>query len=398
MDYCYYGKQQGPHKRRRGICMINLLSDDCLFLVFEKLDSKADRDSFGLTCHRYLDIQNSSRKCLRTSNKCISSSMIAKLLDRFTQLQSLTVSTRCPDFSNSIITKLPIHGSRLHSLDLSNSLNVSRFDLSYCSIINDAVVASVASSCPSLSTIRLRHSCVTDEGIKYLATKLGRSLKRVDILGCSQITDLGISHLNRNCRQLTVLRITGCSKIVGASILGLPPTLVALHAKECAFDATLVSGALVRSGGCSLEYLDVSYPWYKHELASLAFGFPATLKVLNLQCCNLVMDADIINISKGCPLLQEWNLTGCGRITFLGWKSIASHCQNLETLHVNYCQGLRDESLLDLGKGCSRLTLIYLATRYIGIRGFRSFKKQRPDVKIIQSWPSIPVRTSSRYI
>nr|XP_043638432.1 F-box/LRR-repeat protein 12-like [Erigeron canadensis] len=324
-DYC---------KRRRGICMISMLPDDCLFLVFGKLKTKADRDSFGLTCHRFLDVQNSSRRCLRTSDKCeISSSMIAKLLNRFTRLQYLGVSTGCRDFSNLIITnKLPIHGSRLRSLDLSNCFDFSHFDLvdrSYSSIINDAVVASVASSCPSLSTIRLHYSCVTDEGINHLATKLGRSLKWVDILGCSQITDLGISHLTRNCHQLRALRITQCHKIAGASILGLPPTLVALHAGECAFDATLVSGVLVRrsgGGGCSLEYLDVSFPWYRHQAASLAFGFPATLKVLNLMLCSPVTDADVINISKGCPLLQEWNLSGCNLITLLGWKSIASRC------------------------------------------------------------------------
>nr|XP_043638449.1 F-box/LRR-repeat protein 12-like [Erigeron canadensis] len=317
--------------------------------------------------------------------------MIAKLLNRFTRLQSLTVSTGCPDFSNLIITnKLPTHGSRLHSLDLSNCFDFScldSVDLSYSSIINDAVVASVASSCPSLSTIRLRHSCVTDEGINNLATKLGRSLKWVDILGCSQITDLGISHLSRNCRQLTALRITQCSKIVGASILGLPPTLVALHAGECAFDATRVSAGCLHGRGF-LQFLDVSFPMNPN--ASLAFGFSATLKVLNLKRYLTVTDANIINISKGCPLLQEWNLSRCNRIRLLGWKSIASHCQNLETLHVNRCVRFNDESLLTIGKGCSRLSLIYVTILFpdrhvpIGVteRGVISFKTQRPDVQI----------------
>lgn len=95
------------------------------------------------------------------------------------------------------------------------------------------------------------------------------------------------------------------------------------------------------------------------------------------------MDDDIISISKGCPLLKEWNLSSCGEIGISGWDSIGMYCQNLETLHVNKCGNLCDRGLLSLAK-CKRLSVLYMACcwRRISQFGMESFTIQREDVEI----------------
>ncbi|PWA99131.1 leucine-rich repeat domain, L domain-like protein [Artemisia annua] len=303
------------------------LPDDALSLIFEKIDRKVDRDSFGLACHNFLDIQSSIRRQLTPSNKVIhdSDSFIRNMLNRFRHLESLSLM-RCRGLSDSGLTPLQMYGSKLKSLNLSLCLRVTDNGLSY-----------VASGCPLLSFVSLYKCCfITDHGLQIL-TESCKSLKHVDLSLCSEITDNGIQCLSQNCRQLTKLWISGCDKILGKGFQGVSPTLACLEAKNCPFDSKGVSAVL--SGG-GLKYLNLSRDKYprEYDLAAIGLGFGAHIETLDLKNCNFVEDATITKIAQGCPLLQDWNLSGCDKITDHGWRSIGLYCQNLEILHVNGCK------------------------------------------------------------
>ncbi|PWA35324.1 hypothetical protein CTI12_AA610520 [Artemisia annua] len=329
------------------------LSDDCLHLIFEKLDSKIDQKSFGLTCHNFLNIQNSSRKslklgCLRLFLYCphhAESFIIHRLLNRFTRLESLSLG-HCFEIRDSDLTPLLKHGSELHYLFLNFCCGVTYVGLSY-----------VASGCKLLTEVNL-----------------GR---------CENITDHGIRLLNQNCRQLRSLNIYGCDKVTGVSFYGFSSTLACLEANSCAFDSTGVGGIL--SGG-GLEYLNLHHLQERIEgngLEAIGLGLASNLKVLNFYMCNFVEDAAIIEISRGCPLLLEWNLSYCEKIGIAGWESIGLHCNNLERLHVIGCKNLCDSGLLALGNGCKHLSVIYINNyQQITPSGFLNFKKQKSGVEI----------------
>ena len=183
---------------------ITHLSDDSLYMIFQKLDTKLDRESFGLTCHHFLDIQNSSLKCLKIDsmrrppfNQTIDSSMLNKLLNRFRQLESLSVNL-CMDVTDLGLSQLQNYGSKLHSLYLDDSFNVTNKGISY-----------IASGCPLLSVISISFCKITDTGLIKLS-KSCKYLKEVDLFKCSKITDSGIRSLNKNCRQLRTLNIGMC--------------------------------------------------------------------------------------------------------------------------------------------------------------------------------------------
>ncbi|PWA36598.1 leucine-rich repeat domain, L domain-like protein [Artemisia annua] len=360
------------------------LPDDSWDLIFKKLDSNVDRNSFGLTCHSFLDIQSSSYKSLKfgcssgESNCSIHVNIHdfvfnEHLFKRFTQLESLSLGT-CLSIKDSGLTPFVKYGSKLLSLNID-----------FCHNVTDIGLTLVASSCPLLSVISLAECSITDSGLEIL-TKLCKSLKEVNLAWCTNITDRGILSLNQNSRQLRSLNITGCGKIAGLTFQGFSPTLACLEAANCGLDSTGINEIL--SGG-GLKYLNLSCLSFSkfdssHKLAAfIGIGSAANLRFLNLFMCLFVEDSVIIAISKGCPLLQEWNLSCCGMIGISGWESIGSYCQNLEILHVGCCFELCDRGLLALGNGCKRLSVIYMKYCFkVTASGLHLFKVQRDDIEI----------------
>nr|XP_043638306.1 F-box/LRR-repeat protein 12-like [Erigeron canadensis] len=346
------------------------LHDEYLYLIFGKLDKSVDREAFGLTCHRFLDIQNSSRKCLKfgtltQSNRSkrkvmIDSSKLDSLLKRFRQLEFLSLKG-CIDVSDLGLTQLQICGSKLHTLKLDYRSDITNKGLSY-----------VASGCPLLSVISLFGSKITDLGLKSLKSckhlkevdlaccdkisdsgiqsliqsgqlrtldvsmcfKItdiafqGRSitLEEVDISYCDKITDSGIRSLIQGYPQLRTLNISKCCKITGIGFQGCSPTLACVIAYKCVLSSTGIAEML--SGG-GFKYL--SFACFKciegNGLATIGSGLAPNLKVLDFHNCDFVTDDVILSISQGCPSLQEWNLSYCGYISTSGYDPIGLYCQ-----------------------------------------------------------------------
>ena len=64
------------------------------------------------------------------------------------------------------------------------------------------------------------------------------------------------------------------------------------------------------SGG-GLEYLNLANIICigDNGLAAIGLGFAANFKILDFNRSRFVMDDVVLSIAKGCPLLQEWNLS-----------------------------------------------------------------------------------------
>ncbi|XP_071741155.1 F-box/LRR-repeat protein 12-like [Rutidosis leptorrhynchoides] len=360
--------------KEQGSC-ITSIPDEVLYLIFKKLDKRCDRESFGLTCLRFLEIQNESRKSWTYSVpdgiSVIDKSIVDKLLNRFRNLESLSLSMLF-DASDKSVTPLQRYGSKLHSLSLP----------AFCHF-TDIGFSSIASGCPLLSIFSL-HNCSSfgDSGLEILSRSC-KLLKEVSLGWCSRITDIGMLSLTQHCRQLRSLRITACHNIHGLGFKGCSPTLTCLDADECGFDSTGYNN--IFSGG-GLEYLNLSIPCrypMRDAFAMIGLGLAANLKILDLALCSFVRDDDIKIISKGCPLLQEWNLSHCYEIQLSGWESIGLYCKNLERLHLCCCESLCDLGLLAIGNGCKRLSILYMSEcSKITSSGIESLKRQREDLVI----------------
>ncbi|KAL0390317.1 UNVERIFIED_CONTAM: F-box/LRR-repeat protein 12 [Sesamum calycinum] len=349
------------------------------------LESSNDRESFGLTCHRWLHIQNSSRRSLQfqcsftqlnpTSlsrpSTTINTFHLYRLLCRFPQLQSLSLSG-CIELPDSGLSLLLTYGLKLESLHLD-----------FCYGITDHGFSFIAGGCPLLTIISLYRCNVTDIGLESLSQSCS-TLKDVNLSFCSLISDHGIRALSQNSRHLRSVNISYCRNVTGVGFQGCSQTLAYLEADSCKLEP---EGILAIVSGGGLEYLNISKLKsciHGYVLTTIDVGFISKLRVLNFRLWTTIGDDAIAKIAEGCPLLEEWNLDYCFEIRISGWESIGSKCRNLERLHVNRCRNLSDQGLQALRDGCRRLRKLYLGRcRLISSISIEMFKYLRSDVQIM---------------
>ncbi|KAI3978307.1 hypothetical protein MKX01_013105 [Papaver californicum] len=403
MDFFFITKTKNCPYKNLTTSIMNL-PDDCLVLILQLLDRPVDRNSFGLTCHRWLQLQNLSRRKLWLNHyhhplakvsPYSYSFQLTKLLTRFQQLNFLSLS-HCTGMPDSALSQLRIFGSNIQTLYLECCLAITDNGFSlmasgcprltsislYQCNISDIGLEDLAKSCSSLQKVNLSWCGITDTGLKSLGESCS-SLQKLNLSNCGSISDRGIRYLSQACRQLSSLTISYCQKITGVGFHGFSQNLASVEAVCCKLEPEGTQ-AIVSGGG--LEYLDLSnLDNFEPRLDWIGGGFANNLRVLNLRNCREVRNTTIIKISKGCPLLQEWNLARCHLIDLDGWKAIGSNCHNLEILHVNVCYNLRDSGLHALlSNGCKRLLKLYISNCFARISHFtiEQFKCRRSDVKI----------------
>lgn len=362
------------------------LPDDCLSFIFQRLNSASDRESFGLTCHRWLRIQNINQRSLQfqcslsqlnlssfSGNILTVNTMhLSRLLTRFQHLHLLSLSG-CTELVDAAFNQLQYYGSKIQALYLD-----------CCFGITDNGISIVGTGCPALTVISLYRCNITDVGLENLANSCS-ALKNVNLSYCPLVSDNGIRALSLRCRQLQAVKISCCRNISGSGFAGCSPTLTYIDAESCRLEPEGISG-IVSGGG--LEFLNVSgVIWRIHgnDLAAIGMGFATRLKILNLRLCRTVTDASIDRIAKGCPLLQEWSLALCHEVRTSGWESIGLNCHNLKKLHVNRCRNLCDRGLQALRNGCRRLSVLYMSNCCrVTPTAVELFKLYRGDVQIKQ--------------
>ncbi|MCL7050566.1 hypothetical protein MKW94_014068 [Papaver nudicaule] len=319
------------------------LSGDYLNIIFNCLQTREDRNSFGLTCRQWFHIQNNNHETLWFRNNYDPSKypkvspeslarVICKLLIRFQRLKCL-FPERLPGITNIVFHML----AELH-LSLS----------------------------PCLTFISLSSSDITDKGLEALA-KCCSSLEMVDLSRCCSVTDSGISCLLQNCRKLGSLDITYCSGVTGIGFQECAQTLNRLAAGGCIFEQEGIT-AIVSRGG--LKYLCLKTP---NESAKVEQG-----------CINIEI---LITISKGCPLLKNLLLSNCEEVKLKGWEAIGRNCKELETLFVMGCQRLCDMGLQAICDGCNKLSELYIdeEKNSCSYSALELFERKKPGV--ICLWP-----------
>ncbi|CAN1345290.1 F-box/LRR-repeat protein 12 [Linum perenne] len=359
------------------------LPDDCLTMIFHKLECSSDRESFGLTCHRWLDIQNTNRKSLQFScsfslvhlrssspraTLLVNTLHIHRLLTRFQHLEHLSLSG-CTELQDSDLSQLQFHGSKLDTLNLD-----------CCFGITDSGILLIASSCPSLTAISLYRCNITDDGLQTLGSRC-TSLKRINLAYCPLISDHGIRAISTGCTELEAVKMSCCREVNGTGFIGCPATLRYVDAESCKLTPEGIAG-IVSGGG--VECLNLSgLSWSDNGAALAPIGLATRLKILNLRMCRTIGNESIIAIARGCPALVEWNLALCHEVKVAGWESIGRSCNKLERLHVNRCRNLCDLSLQALREGCRRLQILYISrSGGFSPTALEVFKMHRGNVEI----------------
>ncbi|KAI3940817.1 hypothetical protein MKW98_030136 [Papaver atlanticum] len=335
--------------RRTSSSCITILPDDCLNLIFKRLTTKDDRDSFGLTCGQWLHIQNNNHESLWLWYRC------------YHNYPGYVFPKFSPECFPKILCKLFTRFQNLKALS-----KVSPGDnrccylcLDRCSKYSDTELSLMFSWLPRLTTVCLMECGISDGGLEALA-KCCSSLKIVNLSLCCSITDSGISFLIQNCPELHSLHVPSCSNITGIGFLGCRKTLTYINAGGCKHIPEGIK-AIVSGGG--VESPDFSI------FSGVGEG-----------CIN---SEAVKTISKGSPLLRELRIMNCVEVELEGWEAIGLNCTNLECLIAFGCRNLCKLGLQALCNGCNKLSRLYIDDdNNCSSFAVELFKRKKPDAMI----------------
>ncbi|MED6156427.1 hypothetical protein PIB30_014392 [Stylosanthes scabra] len=203
----------------------------------------------------------------------------------------------------------------MHLVSGCDSLKI--LDLTCCRSITDAAIYTIADSCPDLVCLRLE-SCdmVTENCIYHLGSSC-LLLEELDLTDCSGINDTALKYLS-GCSELLRLKLGLCTNIsdIGLShIANNCPKIAELDLYRCVY---------IGDDG----------------LAALASGCRKLMK-LNVSYCNRITDKGMEYLSH-LGELSELEMRGLSNVTSIGIKAVALSCKRLADLDLKHCDKIDD--------------------------------------------------------
>jgi Leucine-rich repeat (LRR) protein len=301
------------------------------------------------------------------------------------------------NFKNSNITDDSVQLVAQH-LQHIRILNLSR-----CRKITDESIFAIAKSCPSLTSLDVEGTQITDNAlVAFTSTRI----RVLSISECKMITEKSLTAIAKSCPLLESLNISKCETITDDSLTAIAescPLLVSLDVRHTQItDNALVALATARCRetitsldltGCNrithtgLRQVVDSFTRLRHfnircykpltdELDELCIGllnveetqitddalvaFTSThIRVLSISECNMITDKSLTAITKSCPLLKSLDISSCEMITDDSLTAIAKSCSLLTSLSVKYTQ-ITDNALVALATARCRETITSL--------------------------------------
>ncbi|KAF9968651.1 hypothetical protein BGZ70_000968 [Mortierella alpina] len=172
------------------------------------------------------------------------------------------------------------------------------------------------------------------------------ALRRLELPGCTKITDKGLGFLLDRCQALTTLVLSnGASQNL---------TDRSLHQLACTFSQSLRVLNLANASSSS------SLTGQNPGLMTIAI-WCQNLVSLNISHCNLVTDALLGRFSES---LQSLNVAHCLEITDEGLRRLAGACPDLRELDITALSLVTDRGVLEIGQGCKHFRRLVMDDKY----------------------------------
>ncbi len=102
--------------------------------------------------------------------------------------------------------------------DIAMCRVLQRLDLSFCHLVTDEGMVSIARNMPELELLAIAHCAeITEEGVQAIA-KGCRNLVYLDMAHCRQVTDRGLRAVLRHCQRLRYLDVRGVNNLTTAEL------------------------------------------------------------------------------------------------------------------------------------------------------------------------------------
>lgn len=369
----------GSHEiNNHGLCINEVLTDDGLRAILEKLEGVSEKNTYGLVCKRWLLLQSTERRrlCARAGPH-----MLQRLADRFTRVVDLDFSQSVsrsfyPGVSDKDLHIIAAKFQCLQSLNLQECKgitdagltalgkglpNLHSLDISHCKKITDQGIRPLAEGCPNLSTLRLDGCKSVTDGSLQALSKNCIKLEELGLQSCINITDNGLSTLAQGCRSIRILEMNKCVKVGDTGVMkiaGTCPHLKILNLSDCLKIGnkavmSLAEGCkrleVLMIGGCRL----VS----DEAIQALASVCGPSLRILQLEWCLNISNDSLHLVLSLCPQLENLNIACCDKVTdhafsCLGNGGCGSH---LKDLRISNCPGISVVGIALVAKFCCSL-------------------------------------------
>lgn len=361
-----FSEERFEQKRRASI---EVLPDECLFEIFRRLPGGEERSACACVSKRWLSLMSNMSRDELCSKKT-------------TQLLNESVEKNGEVKSEAEDQEIEGDGCLSRSLEGKKATDIrlaaiavgtaSRGGLGKLSIrgnnsghgVTNVGLKAIARGCPSLRALSLWNlPLVGDEGLYEIANGC-HMLEKLDLCGCPAISDKGLIAIARNCPNLTELTIESCSNIGndGLQSVGRCCTnLKSISINDC---------PIVGDQG----------------IAGLVSSATYVLSKIKLQALNIT-DVSLAVVGHYGKSVTDLVLTSLPNVSERGfWVMGNGHgLQKLKSFTVTSCQGVTDNGLQAVGKGCPNLRQICLRKcAFLSDNGLVSFVKAAESLESLQ--------------
>jgi hypothetical protein len=272
--------------------------------------------------------------------------------------------------TNELLEEIAEHSPELETLVIYASKELCREPLA----ITPGVLHVLKRCSQTLRMLVLECVALRDADIEAMVPFM-RNLKQLSVLQ-SKITNVGLTALADNCRQLETLEIPFARRISDAGALRLcdMPALAELDLRNAKLSSS--GTAAVLSKLHNLHYLNLNHCTGVKDVAlrSLARNsLGSNLRVLLLACCKITNEG-LELISQHCSQLVAVNLEVNKCLTDKGLCALFTNNHSLQRVYFGddeetTCEGITDVTLRALADNCPRLQLLSVTNCKITDRG-----------------------------
>ena len=264
--------------------------------------------------------------------------------------------------------------------------NLSSLLVTGCDKLTDESVREVIGNCPKLTVFGLGGTKITDETLKFVAKS--KSIKKVWLSRCNQLTDKGIGYLCEYKNSNVVsLMLGGCLKITDKSVKIICSTFTSLIYLSLAGCQVSDESLCYVSKSLQLKEFSVSGMEGITETGIVEFlRRSKRLEILNFSSLEYKFTEKVLNaLCETQPSLQDLNLSQCYLVNDHFIAKIVNSCKRLRKLNVTSCNLVTEKSIEIVEESLIYLQELRIAGCRMVIRDWTENKRlQRLKWKIIQ--------------
>ena len=330
--------------------MLLRIAKGCEGLQYLDLDgcTKITDDGIKAVAHHCVDLE------VLHINGCTELSDIAILeVSKCRSLKELEMRRKTMQFKISDVGLLALaeRCSYLTSLDLCG-----------CTHITDVGLMWLAQGCHALRHLNLSGlERLSDAGLLSLCEGCAL-LETINLRGAAKISDIGMAHLGNHCHSLKSIVLAKLFLLTDAKqkdfgFGGLPAiaqgsgrTLRKLDITGC-FQVSVAAFTLIAKHCKGLRaIIAVSCPKVNGKAVAALVKGCRELRLINLKDCPRVTADSIVEVGKNCRELTSLDLSKCERVDDRSIAALARGCPYLKTLKLNGCVKVGDLGLLALSQ------------------------------------------------